>query len=88
MSRLAQQINHYKPLVNKILDSVESRYFFTNAIYHQNLITKGQYSDANRIYVLEIIYRFHAASLITLRRNLSWIESIESFHEKSAFFGF
>ena len=88
MNSLNSQINHYKPLIHEILDSGGSKYFFTNVLYHQLLISKRQFAEANRNYVLEIINRFHAASLITLRRNLAWIESIQLACNHSSYFSF
>jgi hypothetical protein len=88
MDKLSEQINHYKPLLRQILASAETKYFFTSIVHHQLLCKKGQLAEMNRNYVLEIIYRFHAASLITLRRNLVWIESVESSRQNSSLFAF
>ena len=88
MSNLTTQIYHYKPLIHRVLDSGRAKYTFTNVLYHQLLISKKQFADANRNYALEIIYRFHAASLITLRRNLAWIESIQLAKNNSLYFAF
>jgi hypothetical protein len=67
MSKLYSQINQYLPLINQVLETARSEYFFTSIHYHQLLISKGRLAEANRNYILEIIYRLHAASLITLR---------------------
>jgi hypothetical protein len=88
MDKLRKQINHYKPLVQQIITSAETGYVFTSPDYHRQLIRNRQYVEMNKNYVNEIIYRFHAASLITLRRNLSWIESIEGSRRNSNLFAF
>lgn len=88
MTRLHKQIVRYRPLIEDIVVSSESCYFFTHVDYFSTLVANRDFSGANRIYVLEIISRLHAAALITLRRNLSWIESIEVSYGQSAFFAF
>lgn len=88
MDKLEEQILHYKPLVKQILGSAETGYVFTSIDYHRQLIQNRQIADANKNYVDEILFRLHAASLITLRRNLSWIESIEVAERNSSLFGF
>jgi hypothetical protein len=88
MDKLSEQINHYKPLVRQVIASAETEYFFTSILYHQLLRKKGKTAEMNRNYVLEIVFRFHAASLITLRRNLLWIESIETSRQHSRLFAF
>lgn len=88
MSHLTTQINHYKPLVHRVLEPNRSKYFFSSVLYHRLLISKEQFAEANRNYVVEIIYRSHAASLITLRRNLGWIESIQLSLKNSSYFTF
>lgn len=88
LDKLREQINHYKPLVQQIVASAETAYVFTSLNDHLQLIQNGQFAEANRNYVAEIIYRLHAASLITLRRNLSWIESIEGSQRNSNLFAF
>lgn len=88
MSNLTEQINHYRPLIKHVLNSAQSKYIFTDAIFLKKLIERGNFVEANKNYVLEIIYRFHAASLITLRRNFSWIDSIESSRGNSIFFAY
>jgi hypothetical protein len=59
-----------------------------NNSFFQLLIYQKKFAEANRIYVLEIIYRLHAASLITFRRNLAWIESIEIARNNCSYFTF
>lgn len=88
MDKLGAQINHYKPLVQQIRASAETGYVFTSVDYHRQLMQKGRFAELNRNYVDEIIFRFHAASLITLRRNLLWIESIEGSQRNSNLFAF
>ncbi len=88
MSKLNSQIRHYIPLINQVLESGRSKYFFTNVLYHQLLISKRRFAEANRNYVLEITYRLHAASLITLRRNLAWIDSIQLARNHGSYFAF
>lgn len=88
MSKLTEQINHYCPLIKHVINTVQSEYFFTDNLHFQNLIEQRDFAEANSIYVLEIIYRLHAASLITLRRNISWIDSIELSRENSTFFSY
>ena len=88
MNNLTEQINHYRPLIKRVINTAQSKYVFTNILYHQTLIEQGKFAEANRNYVLEIIYRLHAASLITLRRNISWIDSIESSRKNSTYFSY
>jgi hypothetical protein len=88
MDKLTEQINHYKPLVQQIVTSAESDYVFTDLDYHKQLVRNSEFAEANQNYVHEIIFRFHAAALITLRRNLSWVESIEDSLHNSKLFGF
>ena len=88
MTILQKQIAHYCPLITEIVDSSESRYLFTSQAYFETLVRDRKFADVNRIYVLEIISRLHATALITLRRNLSWIEAVETSYEQSAFFAF
>jgi hypothetical protein len=88
MDKLKEQINHYKPLVQRIIASAETGYVFTSIDYHKQLVQNREFAEANQNYVDEIIFRFHAASLITLRRNLSWVESIEGAQRNSNLFGF
>lgn len=88
MNALEKQIAHYQPLIARILASAESCYFFTSDTYFRTLLTNRKFAEANKIYVLEIISRFHAAALITLRRNLSWMEAIETSYGQSSFFAF
>ncbi len=88
MDKLTYQINHYKFLVKQIIGSSETEYFFTNLDYYKKLIQNKDFAEANQKYVQEIIFRFHAASLITLRRNLSWLESIDGARHISNLFGF
>ena len=88
MTILQKQIAHYRPLVTDILASSESCYLFTSETYFRTLVRDHKFADVNRIYVREIISRLHAAALITLRRNLSWIEAVETSYEHSTFFAF
>lgn len=88
MDKLIEQINHYKALVQQILASAETGYVFTSSDYHRQLLQNGKFAEANKNYVDEIIFRFHTAALITLRRNLSWITSIETSVLNSTLFGF
>ena len=88
MSKLNSLIDQYIPLIKQVLESGKSKYFFTNVLSHQLLISKRQFAEANRNYVLEIAYRLHAASLITLRRNLAWIESIQLARSHASYFSF
>jgi hypothetical protein len=88
MDKLAEQINHYKPLVQQIIASAETSYVFTSIDYHLQLIKDGRLAEANQNYVDEILFRFHAASVITLRRNLLWMESIEGSQRNANLFAF
>jgi len=88
MDKLKVLINHYKPLVQQVIASAETGYVFTSIDYHLQLIQNGHFAEVNENYVDEIIFRFHAASLITLRRNLLWIKSIECSELNSNLFGF
>jgi len=88
MSVIEEQISHYQPLIEDLLASAESRYRFTSDPYFRNLVSRGNLADPNQIYVLEILARFHAGALITFRRNLSWIEAIQSSYAQSSFFAF
>jgi len=88
MDKLTKQINHYKPLIERVIASAESEYVFPTVLVHQLLLENKQFAERNRIYVLEILFHLHLAALITLRRTLSWIESIESSREHSVFFAF
>lgn len=88
MTKLNLQIDHYVPLVRQILASDNSQYFFTNVLYFQKLLFSGKLADANNIYVSEIIYRLHASSIITMRRNMSWIDAIIISRDHSSYFSF
>ncbi len=88
MDKLAALINRYKPMAQQIIASAETRYVFISIDYHRKLIQEGRFAERNQIYVNEILSRFHAASLITLRRNLLWIESIEGSQRNLNLFGF
>lgn len=88
MDKLTKCTNHYKLLIHGLLPTESPKYFFTNVLHHQKLIHQKKIAEANRNYVREIIFRFHAAALITLRRNLAWIESIEISRRNSQLFAF
>ena len=51
MTTLHKQIVHYRPLVEDIVASSESCYFFTNVDYFSALVADRQFADANRIGV-------------------------------------
>lgn len=86
MNDLNLQIEHYLPLLNSVLESDNSKYIFTSQELHLHLVKNGDLASANRIYVSEILYRLHASSLITLRRNLLWIDSIKKAIHDNSFF--
>ena len=61
---------------------------FSRVDYHRQLVRDSRFAEVNQNYVYEILFRFHAASLITLRRNLLWIESIEGSQRNANLFAF
>ncbi len=88
MVTFEQQSMMYTALVTDVLASAESEYAFISAGAFKRLIERGNFQAANQIYVSEIIARFHAAALITLRRNLAWLSSLEAANAKGELFAF
>jgi hypothetical protein len=88
MTKFEQQAMFYKSLVTDVLASAESEYAFISRTAFRLLIEQGRFQEANQIYVREIIARFHAAALITLRRNLEWLTSLEATNADSKLLGF
>ncbi len=86
--QLEQQTRQYVPLLERVLDSAQSRYLFIHESSFKELVEREHYSHSNKIYVQEILYYFHAAALVTIRRNLSWIRALDVARESGAFFSF
>ena len=88
MKDLPSLISHYKESAVLVLATAPSRYLFLVDHALQQLIKKGQLAGANFHYTYELMAHIHMVALISIRRNLKWIEGIELSMAASNYFLF
>src|ERR1700733_12884845 len=79
---------HFSEMAELILKEPRPKYLFVTDDLFREMMANKQIGMANRVYVAELFAHIHIAALISLQRNLRWINAIKISHENHSYFGF
>jgi hypothetical protein len=88
MPDLFTSAKHFSEMAELVLKEPRPKYMFVTDDLFRELVVNKRFGMANRFYTAELFAHIHIAALISLQRNLKWINAIKLSYENNSYFGF